>query len=90
MTRLRQTIANRLVEVQHTNAILTTFNEVDMSAVMALRNKYKDIFLKEHDTKLGFMSFFIKAATEALKSSQMLMLLLMVMRLFIITTLILV
>lgn len=67
MTRLRQTIANRLVEVQHTNAILTTFNEVDMSAVMALRNKYKDIFLKEHDTKLGFMSFFIKAATEALK-----------------------
>ncbi|AFJ43090.1 2-oxoglutarate dehydrogenase complex dihydrolipoyllysine-residue succinyltransferase [Francisella orientalis] len=67
MTRLRQTIANRLVEVQHTNAILTTFNEVDMSAVMALRNKYKDIFLKEHDIKLGFMSFFIKAATEALK-----------------------
>ncbi|QIV95215.1 2-oxoglutarate dehydrogenase complex dihydrolipoyllysine-residue succinyltransferase [Allofrancisella frigidaquae] len=67
MTRLRQTIANRLVEVQHTNAILTTFNEVDMSAVMELRNKYKDMFLKEHDTKLGFMSFFIKAATEALK-----------------------
>lgn len=67
MTRLRQTIANRLVEVQHTNAILTTFNEVDMSAVMELRNKYKDMFVKEHDTKLGFMSFFIKAATEALK-----------------------
>ena len=67
MTRLRQTIANRLVEVQHTNAILTTFNEVDMSAVMELRNKYKDMFVKEHDIKLGFMSFFIKAATEALK-----------------------
>ena len=67
MTRLRQAIANRLVEVQHTNAILTTFNEVDMSAVMELRNKYKDMFVKEHYTKLGFMSFFIKAATEALK-----------------------
>ncbi|WP_119329635.1 2-oxoglutarate dehydrogenase complex dihydrolipoyllysine-residue succinyltransferase [Pseudofrancisella aestuarii] len=67
MTRLRQTIANRLVEVQHTNAILTTFNEVDMTAVMELRKKYKDLFAKEHDTKLGFMSFFIKAATEALK-----------------------
>lgn len=67
MTRLRQTIANRLVQVQHTNAILTTFNEVDMTAVMELRKKYKDMFAKEHDTKLGFMSFFIKAATEALK-----------------------
>lgn len=67
MTRLRQTIANRLVQVQHTNAILTTFNEVDMTAVMELRKKYKDMFVKEHDTKLGFMSFFIKAATEALK-----------------------
>ena len=67
MTRLRKTIANRLVDVQHTNAILTTFNEVDMSAVMNLRKKYKDIFLKEHDTKLGFMSFFLKASTEALK-----------------------
>ncbi|API87544.1 2-oxoglutarate dehydrogenase complex dihydrolipoyllysine-residue succinyltransferase [Francisella uliginis] len=67
MTRLRQTIANRLVQVQHTNAILTTFNEVDMTAVMELRKKYKDVFIKEHDTKLGFMSFFIKAATEALK-----------------------
>jgi 2-oxoglutarate dehydrogenase E2 component (dihydrolipoamide succinyltransferase) len=67
MTRLRQTIANRLVQVQHTNAILTTFNEVDMTAVMELRKKYKDMVIKEHDTKLGFMSFFIKAATEALK-----------------------
>jgi 2-oxoglutarate dehydrogenase E2 component (dihydrolipoamide succinyltransferase) len=67
MTRLRKTIANRLVDVQHTNAILTTFNEVDMTAVMEIRKKYKDLFIKEHDTKLGFMSFFIKAATEALK-----------------------
>lgn len=67
MTRLRKTIANRLVDVQQTNAILTTFNEVDMTAVMEMRKKYKDMFVKEHDTKLGFMSFFIKAATEALK-----------------------
>lgn len=67
MTRLRKTIANRLVDVQQTNAILTTFNEVDMTAVMELRKKYKDMFIKEHDTKLGFMSFFLKASTEALK-----------------------
>ncbi len=67
LSRLRQTIANRLVEVQHTSAILTTFNEVDMTAVMDIRKKYKELFIKEHDTKLGFMSFFIKAATEALK-----------------------
>ncbi len=67
MTRLRQTIANRLVDVQQTNAILTTFNEVDMTAVMEIRKKYKDMFAKEHDTKLGFMSFFLKASTEALK-----------------------
>ncbi len=67
MTRLRQTIANRLVDVQHSNAILTTFNEVDMTAVMEIRKKYKDMFIKEHDTKLGVMSFFIKASTEALK-----------------------
>lgn len=67
MTRLRQTVAKRLVEVQHTNAILTTFNEVDMKPVMDLRNKYKDLFQKTHDAKLGFMSFFLKAATEALK-----------------------
>lgn len=67
MTRLRQTVAKRLVEVQHTNAILTTFNEVDMKLVMDLRNKYKDLFQKTHDAKLGFMSFFLKAATEALK-----------------------
>lgn len=67
MTRLRQTIAKRLVEVQHTNAILTTFNEVDMKLVMDLRKQYKDLFQKTHDAKLGFMSFFLKAATEALK-----------------------
>ena len=67
MTRLRKTIANRLVDVQQTNAILTTFNEVDMTAVMEIRKKYKDMFIKEHDTKLGFMSFFLKASTEALK-----------------------
>jgi 2-oxoglutarate dehydrogenase E2 component (dihydrolipoamide succinyltransferase) len=67
MTRLRATIAKRLVEVQHNNAILTTFNEVDMKAVMDLRAKYKDQFEKAHGTRLGFMSFFLKAATEALK-----------------------
>ncbi len=67
MTRLRQTISKRLLEVQHTNAILTTFNEVDMKPVMDLRKQYKDLFLKTHDAKLGFMSFFLKAATEALK-----------------------
>lgn len=67
MTRLRQTLAKRLVEVQHVNAILTTFNEVDMKPVMDLRKQYKDLFQKTHDAKLGFMSFFLKAATEALK-----------------------
>lgn len=67
MTRLRQTIAKRLIDVQQTNAILTTFNEVDMKPVMDLRTKYKDQFEKAHGVKLGFMSFFVKAATEALK-----------------------
>lgn len=67
MTRLRQTIAKRLLEVQQNNAILTTFNEVDMKPVMDLRAKYKDQFEKTHGVKLGFMSFFVKAATEALK-----------------------
>ena len=67
MTRLRQTVAKRLLEVQQTNAILTTFNEVDMQPVMDLRNRYKDAFVNTHGTKLGFMSFFLKAATEALK-----------------------
>ncbi len=67
MTRLRQRIAERLVEAQHTAAMLTTFNEVDMKPVMDLRNRYKDRFAKSHDVKLGFMSFFVKAAIEALK-----------------------
>ncbi len=67
MTRLRKTIANRLKDVQNTAAMLTTFNEVDMTAVMAMRNEYKDLFLKKHGTKLGFMSFFVKACVAALK-----------------------
>ena len=67
MSRLRARIAERLVESQSTNAILTTFNEVDMKPVMDLRNKYKDKFEKEHGVKLGFMSFFVKAAVHALK-----------------------
>jgi 2-oxoglutarate dehydrogenase E2 component (dihydrolipoamide succinyltransferase) len=67
MTRLRATIAKRLKEAQNTAAMLTTFNEVDMTAVMALRNQYKDTFEKKHGTKLGFMSFFVKAAIQALK-----------------------
>jgi 2-oxoglutarate dehydrogenase E2 component (dihydrolipoamide succinyltransferase) len=67
MTRLRATIARRLKDAQNTAAMLTTFNEVDMSSVMALRNQYKDVFEKKHGTKLGFMSFFVKAAIQALK-----------------------
>ncbi|MES3675701.1 2-oxoglutarate dehydrogenase complex dihydrolipoyllysine-residue succinyltransferase [Halomonas elongata] len=67
MTRLRKTIAKRLVEAQQTAAMLTTYNEVDMGAVMDLRAQYKETFLKAHDTKLGFMGFFVKAASEALK-----------------------
>ncbi|MEA3117244.1 MAG: hypothetical protein QOI13_514, partial [Paraburkholderia sp.] len=67
MSRLRQRIAERLLESQQTNAILTTFNEVNMAPVMDLRNKYKDRFEKEHGVKLGFMSFFVKAAVHALK-----------------------
>jgi len=67
MTRLRATIARRLKEAQNTAAMLTTFNEVDMTAVMALRNQYKDVFEKKHGVKLGFMSFFVKAAVQALK-----------------------
>ncbi|MEH6361222.1 MAG: 2-oxoglutarate dehydrogenase complex dihydrolipoyllysine-residue succinyltransferase, partial [Amylibacter sp.] len=66
MTRLRQTIARRLKESQNTAAMLTTYNEVDMSAVMDLRNQYKDQFLKKHGVKLGFMSFFTKACCHAL------------------------
>lgn len=67
MTKLRQTIARRLKEAQNTAAMLTTFNEVDMSAVMALRNQYKDVFEKKHGVKLGFMGFFVKACVQALK-----------------------
>jgi 2-oxoglutarate dehydrogenase E2 component (dihydrolipoamide succinyltransferase) len=68
MTRVRATVAKRLVEAQSNMAMLTTFNEVDMTEVMALRSKYKDLFEKSHNgIRLGFMSFFVKAATEALK-----------------------
>ncbi len=67
MTKLRQTIANRLVAAQHNAAMLTTFNEADMSAVMGLRAKYQDDFTKKHGVKLGFMSFFVKAVVNALK-----------------------
>ncbi|MDQ7081520.1 MAG: 2-oxoglutarate dehydrogenase complex dihydrolipoyllysine-residue succinyltransferase, partial [Paracoccaceae bacterium] len=66
MTRLRQTIARRLKDAQNTAAILTTYNEVDMSAIMELRNEYKELFLKKHGVKLGFMSFFVKACVHAL------------------------
>ena len=68
LSPLRKRIAERLVQSQREAAILTTFNEVDMQAVMDLRNRYKDAFLKQHGVKLGFMSFFIKAAVEALKA----------------------
>jgi len=67
MSRLRARVAQRLLESQQTNAILTTFNEVNMQPVMDLRAKYKDKFEKEHGAKLGFMSFFVKAAVHALK-----------------------
>jgi len=67
MTRLRQTIARRLKEAQNTAAMLTTFNEVDMSAVMHLRNQYKELFEKKHGAKLGFMGFFVRACVQALK-----------------------
>jgi 2-oxoglutarate dehydrogenase E2 component (dihydrolipoamide succinyltransferase) len=67
MTRLRATIARRLKEAQNTAAMLTTFNEVDMSAVMALRSQHKDLFEKKHGVKLGFMGFFVRACVQALK-----------------------
>jgi 2-oxoglutarate dehydrogenase E2 component (dihydrolipoamide succinyltransferase) len=67
MTRLRQTIARRLKDAQNTAAMLTTFNEVDMSAVMSLRNQYKELFEKKHGVKLGFMGFFVRACIQALK-----------------------
>jgi 2-oxoglutarate dehydrogenase E2 component (dihydrolipoamide succinyltransferase) len=68
MTPLRRTVARRLVEAQHTAAILTTFNEVDMSRVLALREKHGEAFLSKHGVKLGFMSFFVKAAIDALRA----------------------
>jgi 2-oxoglutarate dehydrogenase E2 component (dihydrolipoamide succinyltransferase) len=67
MTRLRQTVARRLKEAQETAALLTTFNDVDMSEVIAARDRYKDLFVKKHGVKLGFMSFFAKASVLALK-----------------------
>jgi 2-oxoglutarate dehydrogenase E2 component (dihydrolipoamide succinyltransferase) len=67
MTRLRQTIARRLKDVQNTAAMLTTFNEVDMTHIMAMRAQYKDVFEKKHGSKLGFMGFFTKAVVQALK-----------------------
>src|SRR5207245_2371788 len=70
MTRLRQTIALRLKDAQNTAAMLTTFNEVDMSAVMGLRSHYKDLFEKKHGVKLGFMGFFVRGCVQALKEIQ--------------------
>jgi 2-oxoglutarate dehydrogenase E2 component (dihydrolipoamide succinyltransferase) len=67
MTRLRQTIARRLKEAQNTAAMLTTFNEVDMSAILAVRAEYRDAFEKKHGVRLGFMSFFVKACVAALQ-----------------------
>src|SRR5690606_13079362 len=67
MTRLRARIAERLVQAQHTAAMLTTFNEIDLSRVIELRNRHKDAFEKEHGIRLGFMSFFAKASVEALR-----------------------
>ena len=67
MTKLRQTIARRLKDAQNAAAMLTTFNEVDMSAVMALRTKYKETFEKKFGAKLGFMGFFVKACVQALR-----------------------
>lgn len=67
MSRLRRTIAERLVQAQHTAALLTTFNEVDLSAVLALRKQFGESFLQRYQVKLGFMSFFVKACVDALK-----------------------
>jgi len=69
MSRLRQRLAERLVEVQQTTAMLTTFNEVDMSRIMTLRSEYQDSFIQKHGVKLGFMSFFVKAVVDALKTA---------------------
>ena len=67
MTRLRQRIAERLIQAQSSAALLTTFNEVDLSAIQQLRARYKDAFEKQHGVKLGFMGFFVRASIEALK-----------------------
>jgi 2-oxoglutarate dehydrogenase E2 component (dihydrolipoamide succinyltransferase) len=67
MTRMRSKIAERLLDAKQNTAMLTTFNEVDMAPIMALRSQYKDMFLNKHNVKLGFMGFFVKAAGEALK-----------------------
>ena len=67
MTRIRQTIARRLKDAQNTAAMLTTYNEADMSAIMAMRSQYKELFIKRHGVKLGFMSFFVKACVQALR-----------------------
>jgi 2-oxoglutarate dehydrogenase E2 component (dihydrolipoamide succinyltransferase) len=67
MSRLRQTIARRLKEAQNTAAMLTTFNEVDMTAIMAMRTEYRELFEKKHGAKLGFMGFFVRACVQALK-----------------------
>ncbi|MEO1888851.1 MAG: 2-oxoglutarate dehydrogenase complex dihydrolipoyllysine-residue succinyltransferase [Cycloclasticus sp.] len=67
MTRLRAKVAERLIQAQQNTAMLTTFNEVNMQPIMDIRAKYKDLFIKTHDTKLGFMSFFVKASVESLK-----------------------
>src|SRR5207245_1306360 len=67
MSRLRRTVAERLVEAQRTAALLTTFNEVDMTEVLALRKEYGEAFQKKYEVKLGFMSFFVKACIDALK-----------------------
>ena len=70
MTRLRKTIATRLLEAKNSTAMLTTFNEVNMKPIMDLRKQYKDVFEKTHDTRLRFMSFYVKAVTEALNVTQ--------------------
>jgi 2-oxoglutarate dehydrogenase E2 component (dihydrolipoamide succinyltransferase) len=67
MTRLRARIAERMVQAQSTAAMLTTFNEIDLTQVISMRNRYKEAFQKQHDVKLGFMSFFVKASVEALR-----------------------
>lgn len=86
MTRLRARIAERLLEAKQSTAMLTTFNEVNMKPLMDMRNEYKDAFEKKHNTRLGFMSLFVKASTIAYNVSLKSMLLLMVMILFIVAT----